>query len=200
MTLTRRPRFGVLVTALASSLVLAVSALTAAGAPAAAYPVREPVTWHRVNTDQSNPAPQHERFRCVELRRHWTCQYDQVPEPGLNFDVGGGTSRFSGMDVTASWTCPSWFPADICQDVTQVVRGEILFVLDDGTELLIAEELVFTGANKDRKMYITFVDYGFSCPWYPTFRKALAANPFPLPFDGTHWPADDCLAASATAA
>jgi hypothetical protein len=33
---------------------------------------------------------------------------------------------------------------------------------------------VLTGAKGDRTMYITFVDYGFSCPWYPTFRKALA--------------------------
>ena len=184
---------------LASSLVLAAAALTAVGAPATAHPGRGPVTtWHRVNTDQSNPAPQHERFRCRERRGQWTCLYDQVPEPRLNFDEADTEdARFTGRDMTASWTCPTWFPAEVCQGVTRVVRGEILFVVD-GTEFLIQEELVFTGAKKDRKMYITFVDFGFSCPWYPTFRKALAANPFPLPFNGTDWPADDCLAAPST--
>lgn len=185
---------------LVSSLVLAASALTAAGAPATAHGGSEPMTWHRVNFDQSNATPQHERFRCEERRRQWTCLYDVPPEPRLNFEgfTGVPPDRFTGTDVTASWTCPTWFPAEVCQGVTRVVRGEILFVIDEETQFLIQEELVFTGTKKDRTMYITFVDFGFSCPWYPTFRKALAANPFPLPFNGTDWPADDCLAAPAT--
>jgi hypothetical protein len=35
----------------------------------------------------------------------------------------------------------------------------------------------------------------FVCPWFRSLDAAVAANPIPLPFDGT-FPQQDCIAAS----
>ena len=45
----------------------------------------------------------------------------------------------------------------------------------------------------DEVLYLSWVDSGFACPWFPSFEAALAANPFPLPFNGVDWPSQDCI-------
>jgi hypothetical protein len=184
---------------LVSSLVLTLAALVAGGTSTAAHTDRDRVTWHRLNPNQDHPGPEHERLTCSQRHGNWQCRYDKVQERRLNFYWDTTVGRFSGRDVTASWACPTWFTDDVCKDVTQVVRGEGSWVLPDGSAGGTTQELVFTGSGRDQVLRVHFPEWGFACPWYRTFRRALAANPFPLPFDGTHWPADSCLAAPATA-
>ena len=38
-------------------------------------------TWHRLNPDQSNPAPEHERLRCREAAV-WVCHTTRCPNRG----------------------------------------------------------------------------------------------------------------------
>jgi hypothetical protein len=63
-----------LLLALLTSLVLAwvIPAASAASPPTTSV-------WHRLNPDQSNPAPEHERLQCIETSV-WVCRYDKVPE------------------------------------------------------------------------------------------------------------------------
>jgi hypothetical protein len=150
--------------------------------------------WHRLNPDQSNPAPEHERLTCLQ-GRGWSCHYDKVPEPGVNFHWDTTVGDFNGGDVTKSWTCPDWFPADICQSVTQVARGTTVFRQADGSTFAALQELIVTSGGGTQVLWVRWVRFGFACPWFPTFDQALAANPFPLPFNGVDWPEDDCIAA-----
>jgi hypothetical protein len=184
---------------LVSGLILTLAGLVAGGTSAAAHPDRDRVTWHRLNPSQGNPGPEHERLTCAQRRGQWGCRYDKLPERRLDFHWDTTVGRFSGREVTGSWTCPTWFTNEICGDVTKVVRGEGSWVLPDGSTGGTTQELVFTGWRKDQVLRVHFPEFGVACLWYRTFRRALAANPFPLPFDGTHWPADDCLRAPATA-
>jgi hypothetical protein len=174
---------------------LAWAAVAALPAGASGSP-SDQSAWHRLNPDQSNPAPEHERLRCAEGRRNWSCQYDKVAEPDLNFHWDATVGTFAGRDVTKSWTCPGWFPARVCNNVTQVVRGEMTFALTDGSTFSTPQELVVTDVRGSEVLQVHWVDYGFACPWYPTFHKALRVNPFPLPFNGTDWPEGDCVSAS----
>ena len=85
-------------------LALVLSMLAGWAIPAASAAASPPrSTWHRLNPDQSNPAPEHERLRCKKA---------------------------------AVWVCR---------------------------------------------------------PWFSSFRGALRANPFPLPFNGVDWPSSDCM-------
>ena len=88
-------------------------------------------SWHRLNPQQSqsNPVPEHERLAC-ERRADidggaWMCRYFKIPMPELKFGWNNTTGRFVGSDVTATWTCPGWFPATICDNVVQVVEGTV---------------------------------------------------------------------------
>ena len=74
-------------------VVLLVAGLAVPAASAASPPPRS--TWHRLNPDQSNPAPEHERLRCIEAAV-WVCRYDKVPEPALNFSWNRNTAQFVG--------------------------------------------------------------------------------------------------------
>jgi hypothetical protein len=173
---------------LSSLVVLLVAGLAVPAAAAASPPPRS--TWHRVNPDQSNPAPEHERFRCIEAAV-WVCRYDKVPEPALNFFWDRTTGQFVGRDITASWTCPDWFTE--CAAVTRVVAGVSTLRPEGEHPFRVPLELVFLG---DEVLYILVPD-ALACPWYPSFDAALAANPFPLPFNGVDWPEQDCVFAPA---
>ena len=172
---------------------LANSTAADASAPPSGQPGQH-TQWHRLNPDQSNPAPEHERLTCLQ-GRGWSCHYDKVPEPSLNFHWDSTEGDFHGGDVTKSWTCPDSFPADICQSVTQVARGTTVFRDADGSTFAALQELIVTSGGGTQVLWVRWVRFGFACPWFPTFDQALAANPFPLPFNGVDWPEDDCIAA-----
>src|SRR5215204_5586305 len=78
-------------------LALAVSAPTMAAVPGA-----QEAEWHRNNYNAGE-----EQQTCREGAQSWTCTY-RLPE---------ATGWFSGRDVTATWTCPAWFPGSICENV-----------------------------------------------------------------------------------
>ena len=170
-------------------VVLLVAGLAVPAASAASPPPRS--TWHRLNPDQSNLAPEHERLRCIEAAV-WVCRYDKVPEPALNFSWNRTTAQFIGRDITASWSCPDWFTE--CAAVTRVVEGTATYRGAGGHPFKVLVDLIFID---DEVLYLSWVEFGFACPWYPSFEAALAANPFPLPFNGVDWPAQDCIFAPA---
>jgi hypothetical protein len=151
------------------------------------------LTWHRLNGNFPN-APNHERIRCVHDSNLWLCRYDKVAEPDLNFSWDSTKGQFAGFDVTRTWSCPAWFPPSICSSITAVVSGTFrYFPAQGGPPVDVREDLVFSGTGKSRRLNVYFVDQ-FVCPWFPTFAKALKANPFPLPFNGRDWPPQDCSA------
>lgn len=175
------------------SLLLAFVTLLVLGcfipAAAGASPPSTSV-WHRLNPDQSNPAPEHERLQCIETSV-WVCLYDKVPEPELSFSWNSTTGQFVGRDITDTWICPTWFPD--CGAVTSVVEGRAHYVPEGGHPFSVLTDLVFSG---DEILSVYWVDFGFTCPWFSSFETALSANPFPLPFNGVDWPNPDCIFAS----
>ena len=145
--------------------------------------------WHRLNSDTSHP-PEHERLQCVEGTT-WTCLYSKVPEPALNFQWTNQQGTFVGpLTQQGHWTCPSWFPNTICANTNRVAQGIRSF--EPVSTAVIREDLIVTKSGNHEQMYDYWVGQHV-CPWYQTFDEALAANPFPLPFNGTTWPAQDCV-------
>ncbi len=173
-------------------LALILSMLAGWAIPAASAATSPPKsTWHRLNPDQSNPAPQHERLRCNKRAAVWVCRYDKVPEPRLNFSWDRTTARFVGRDVTARWACPAWFTE--CAAVTRVVAGVSTIRPEGEDPFRVRVDYVFLG---DEVLYLLVPDAALACPWFSSFRSALRANPFPLPFNGVDWPSFDCIFAS----
>jgi Calx-beta domain/RTX calcium-binding nonapeptide repeat (4 copies) len=143
--------------------------------------------WHRLNNDRRNPAPEHERFHCAE-GADWTCMYDKVPEPALNFHWDDQKATFTGKATPqGQWTCPAWFPNDVCANVDRVAQGVATFPPAFSARL----DLVVATVGSQVRLYVYWVGQ-FVCPWYQTFDEALAANPFPQPFNGSDWPSQDC--------
>jgi hypothetical protein len=175
-------------------LLSVMAALAATGASASAEDSVSSSVWHRLVADQSNPGPQHERLSCVQRSISWVCRYDKDPTRSLNFYWDGTTGRFEGRDVTAGWSCPAWFPTSVCANVTRVVRGTARYIPAVGGPFAVRTELIFSGTGTDQRLHVYWVDQ-FVCPWFSTFAQALAANPFPLPFNGVNWPAQDCIGA-----
>jgi hypothetical protein len=168
-------------------LALILSMLAGWAIPAASAAARPATsTWHRLNPDQSNPAPEHERLRCREAAV-WVCRYDKVPEPGLNFSWNRTTAHFVGRDITARWACPAWFTE--CAAVTRVVQGVSKIRPEGERPFRLRLDYVFLD---DKRLFLLVPD-ALACPWFGSFERALAANPFPLPFNGVDWPASDCL-------
>ncbi len=167
-------------------------ALISATAPATAHRGghhgHEQVVWHRLNPDQGNPAPEHERIACSP-GRVWRCTYDKVSEPTLHADRT--TGRFVGR-VNSRWQCPEWF-ADHCDDVVTVVSGRTRLTLDDGTPFTLVEDLIITKHRGRQVMWVHIPEFGIAVPWYRTFSTAVRAAGFTSPyrFDGTNWPAWD---------
>ena len=130
--------------------------------------------WHRLNPGQP---PEHETLNCGG-KEVWRCRYDKHPEPNLGYaqppDATFGF--FKGADITSSWVCPDWFPAEICANAIYVVAGEMVFTLPDGTSFSVNEELIVTESGGEEILYVYWVDQ-FECPWFRSFDEALAANP-----------------------
>jgi len=145
--------------------------------------------WNRLNPGLP---PESEVLRCGG-NLMWSCTYDKHPEPGLGFlnPPEATFGRFQGMEATSEWACPTWFPANICEDSAYVVRGTMTFKQGDGNVFTVDEELILTESAGQQVLYVYWVDQ-FVCPWYRTFDEALAANSFPMPFNGTDGPEMDC--------
>jgi len=148
--------------------------------------------WDRLNPDQSNPTPEHEVLGCGGMDRVY-CLYDKWPVPILGFETPPDETYgiFLGEEVT-SWQCPGWFPDEICDSSTFIAGGVMRYHLPDGSTFRMDQNLIVTEIGGKHVLYMYWVD-SFVCPWYRSFREALAANPFPLPFDGEHWPEVDCI-------
>lgn len=151
-------------------------------------------TWDRLNP-YHDPSPEHEVLQCGGSAR-WHCVYGKHPEPRLAFEQppDATSGSFRGEDVTLGWTCPTWFPADVCDTVTFVAGGVMHYRQSDGSDLVVDEELIVASTDGQQVLYVYWADQ-FFCPWYRSFDEAVAANPFPLPFNGTDWPAPDCVIA-----
>lgn len=125
-------------------------------------------TWHR-----NNYGTEHERLTCREAVTTWTCFYDKVPEEGFSWD--DRTARFTGRNVTDSWSCPTWFDSAVCDNVVAVYRGIETFVGGGQHPITAAQEYVVTEVNGQLILYVYWVD-NFYCPWFRTFDEALAAD------------------------
>ncbi len=188
-TLNRTPQVTV---GIAGALLLLFRASVSAAAQGQLDPAGK---WDRLNPDQSNPTPEHEVLRCGGNATRWNCIYDKQPEPRLGFENPPDSTfgEFRGESITPEWTCPSWFPQTICDSTTFVAGGVMSFRLSDGSNLTVDQELILTENQGDQVLYVYWVDQ-FACPWYRGLSEALAANPFPTPFNGEDWPAMDCFA------
>jgi hypothetical protein len=186
-----------LVVALACLLALAVTLPGGAG-------VSAPLSgqWNRLSVDRSHPAPEHELLSCMENNGaqagtssdRWFCRYSKRPEPTLNFFWNNNQGFFSGQDVTATWSCPAWFPTGICPNVVQVVEGTMTFFQPSlHPPFPVLQDLVVTQNGTRQALHVYWVNL-FVCPWFRTFDEAVAANPLTLPFDG-NFPPQDCVSA-----
>ena len=183
-------------------LTCGLAALLAGGAGAAAD---SPLAgqWDRLSVDRSHVAPEHELLRCVENNGAqagtssdtWFCRYSKAPEPSLGLSWNNNYGSLSGHDITATWTCPAWFPDGICPNVVGVVEGTMLFVDPSAHQapFLVLEDLVVARTPAGERLYNYWVGQ-FVCPWFRSFSEAVAANPITLPFDG-NFPPPDCVAA-----
>ena len=177
---------------LAMLVLAAIFAGAASAAPLAGK-------WDRLSVDRSHPAPEHERLACTALGGDgrsglWGCHYFKLPEPTLGFYWNATHGFFVGTDITGTWTCPAWSRPNVCGNVAQVVHGTATYVQPgvDGSRS-VDEDLVVT-QNGDRfELHVYWLGPVFECPWFRTFSEAVAANPLPLPFDGT-WASQDCVA------
>jgi hypothetical protein len=160
-------------------------------------------SWDRLSLDMSHPAPEHEQLNCSQSNgaqagtnnATWFCRYSKLPEPTLNFYWNNNQGFLSGQDVTTTWSCPAWFPAGICANVAQVVEGTMTFFQPSlHPPFPVLEDLVVTRTDAGERLFVYWVNQ-FECPWFRTFDEALAANPLPLPFNGT-WAPQDCVAAT----
>jgi hypothetical protein len=151
---------------LTAAFALAGLALSIVAAPVGAT---TPTTWHRLNI-YNNP-PEHERFGCLEAAT-WRCGYDKLPNPklGLGWDQTKGT--FTGVDTTASWVCPDWFPGDVCDSADTVISGVGSFVFPRASGGFSVDQQLLV--SDDGRLWIYWGDaFQFVCPWYPTFDAAL---------------------------
>ena len=151
------------------TLLAAMSAAIVLSSPALAAPPNL-ATWHRLNPDPANVAPEHERLQCLP-GVEWVCRYDKLREPGYHWDRTIG--MFHGTDVTADWSCPEWFDGAVCAGTEQVIGGVMAF----NTRLRAGQELILTDGDGIAPLYVHWTDFGFACPWYGSFLDALAANP-----------------------
>ena len=136
--------------------------------------------WNRLNP---GIPPEHETLNCGGSQT-WHCRYDKQPEPTLGYiqppDVTYGF--FLGQETTSSWTCPTWFPAEICTNAAFVVEGVMDFHMPDGSVMPIDEELIVTESEGSQVLYVYWVDQHV-CPWFRSFEDAQAANPDPSQMD-----------------
>lgn len=162
----------------ARTIFLALFALLFTAAPVSAAPPHLE-TWHRLNPDSENVAPEHERLQCLPGVQ-WVCRYDKVQEPG-DFHWDRTIAMFHGRDITAIAECPTatepWFPMEICDGAVQVIAGTAHFSVAEGGAFRTGQALILTDGDGIAPLYVYWFEFGFVCPWYGSFEDALAANP-----------------------
>lgn len=124
--------------------------------------------WHRNNYGSG-----HERLVCREATPSWTCVYDNVPEPGLEW--GDTVGYFTGHNVTNSWSCPTWFDPSVCDNVVAVYRGLATYTARGNQPVQFLQEYIVTTVGGQEILQQYFVDR-FYCPWFRTYEEALAAD------------------------
>ena len=133
-------------------------------------------TWHRVNPESPDSAPEHERLQCLPGVQ-WVCRYDKIPEPELEFNWDRTIGMFHGREFELNADdCPEWL-TDVCEATDRAVGGWITYVLDDGGAFKTGHALLFTDDPNLAPLYVWWFDFGFACPWYESFGDARAANP-----------------------
>ncbi|HEY7024795.1 MAG TPA: hypothetical protein VH371_07540 [Candidatus Limnocylindrales bacterium] len=156
---------------LASLVVAATAAAIATGPVSAASNAN---VWHRLNPDVANPAPEHERLTCARGAEVIVCQYDKVKSAGLHWD--NAVARFKGRDVTATWSCPNFFPGQVCDNVHRVWSGRARYWPASGGSFQVDQQMVIVDWGGQKVMFQYWVGQ-FACPWYRTFGEAKDANP-----------------------
>ena len=145
----------------AAALVLTLG--TSASA-VAVTPGSQAAEWHRNNYNAGE-----EVLTCREDARSWTCRYTSDI---VTADTEG---LFSGRNVTASWSCPGWFPSEICDSVTAVYGGAAVYTPNGGSSALVRQHYLVTDAGGQPVLQL-YWDDRFVCPWYRTYEEALAAD------------------------
>ncbi len=141
-------------------------------------------TWDRLNY---GPPPEHEVLHCGG-NSLIQCVYDKHPEPRLGFAQPPDSTMgsFRGQDVTAGWSCPAWFPSEVCANTAFVASGATTYTYPDGSVQVLEQDLIVSGVSGQSILYMYFKNWGVACPWYRSFEAAVSANPSVLP---------DCLVA-----
>ena len=129
------------------------------------------VVWHRLNPE----GLEHERLACSQSEGIVSCRSDKVEEVDFSWDAG--TGQFSGEDVTASWQCPAWYPALVCDGLVSAWAGTMRYQPVEGEAADVPQELVITDVDGQAQLWLRFVDWALACPWYGTFEQAVVANP-----------------------
>jgi hypothetical protein len=156
-----------------ASVVAAVALLAGMAGPALAV---TPTTWHRLNPYAPSGLSEHERLLCRSNGVTISCRYDKLPERTLGFGWDSTKGTFSGV-VVSDWVAPDWFPSD-AKTADVVYQGGAVYYPAGGAPFGVTEQLIF--AN-DGALFVYWVDNGFVCPWYPSFRQALDEDPLCTP-------------------
>lgn len=167
-------------------------------------PPKEPAfgKWHRLNPRLDGVSPEHQVLHLRRPAGTWEGTIDKHPEPDLGFENPplGDRVNFSGLEITNSEqvACLDGFPFDCPDGVTQALDGTSVVVLPPEGERYTFPTQWIVGAGKVLWNVLLFSKAfpgapNVACPWFRTFDEALAANPFPLPFNGADFPEHDCL-------
>jgi hypothetical protein len=154
-----------------SGAVVAQEEEVAPGELAPPVAASDEMVWHRLNPD----GPEHERLVCGEAEGTVSCRSEKVEE--MDFAWDAGTGQFSGEDVTASWQCPAWYPAPVCDGLVSAWTGTMRYQPVEGEAADVPQEWVITDVDGQSQLWVQFVDWALACPWYGTFEEAMAANP-----------------------
>ena len=194
-------QFTTIISCIAVAILMATVAL-------AQPPAQEPAfgKWHRLNPDPSERPGVSPVHQVLHLRRAagvWEGPIDKHPEPQLGFENPplGDRVNFSGLEIGPDdVVCIVGLPFDCPGDVAQALDGTSVVVFPQEGEVFAfpTQWLVVDVDGETLWEVILFSEvipgfFNIACPWFRTFDEALAANPFPLPFNGVDFPAFDCF-------
>lgn len=157
---------------------------TSAGDPPSAAPIQG--KWERLAPDWYVPAPENSLHEVRVFRRtgdEWVSTYLQQHDPFLGHvtppDTSGQLGEFRGVEVDVS-EVDCW-PGVCPADMTFALSGHSTFGRLTEDPLTVPTDFVTTESGM--AWWIVYWDFSpdwiarVSCPWYPDFDAALAANP-----------------------